>query len=526
MNGHQKKPMAHGIDMLASAILAVIAGIAWILSPRSYIADDSYFYLVIARNLARYGEESFNRIFPANGFHPLWQYMLALWTWIAGFFDEGWQDSARLVVPVATAALCLGLWAIGRLCRGKPLAVLPSIGIPFLFLACFGHLGSEAHIHFCALTFLLLAVSSRTFSGHRRSLAIGALGGLLTLSRLDSIFVALAFVVSLLLERRNSRRSIGARLLEATLALCLMGIVIAPALLHNLLHHGGLMPVSGWMKSSFPSYFPKGWFSNGLATAWMGYCVLWGWLPLSVGTLVGVWAWRERDAAAPLLIGLASGTWCQALYIVLFTRSHTLWVWYYIDPMVLFGLAMGWVTWRIPSRVSRLGVPSLLILAALVVPLVAQSRSKRISTGQESEQVRLVRSLPENSTVLVSDFPGTAAFFSRSLVIAADFLTANRDTYESMRKHDNALVYLCQLAARAGHPLRWIVYSGNTWLRVDKDTGLIEYNDPRAYPSDKVIGRLRLGMPVIVTAITAWRLDDDCVNPEEQQAGPATGRSL
>ena len=57
--------------------------VSWWLYPNSYIGDDPLFYLVVARNMVFSGIQSFSGIFPTNGVHPLWQYLLAGFTYVS-----------------------------------------------------------------------------------------------------------------------------------------------------------------------------------------------------------------------------------------------------------------------------------------------------------------------------------------------------------------------------------------------------------------------------------------------------------
>ncbi|HWL94632.1 MAG TPA: hypothetical protein VNT79_14010, partial [Phycisphaerae bacterium] len=48
-----------------TSFLAGVA-VAWLLWAEAFVTDDSYFYLVIARNIAGTGRQSFNQVMPTN----------------------------------------------------------------------------------------------------------------------------------------------------------------------------------------------------------------------------------------------------------------------------------------------------------------------------------------------------------------------------------------------------------------------------------------------------------------------------
>ncbi len=114
--------------MLAAFLTAGFA--FWILFTESFISDDSYFYLVIARNMAVEGRQTFSSIIDTNGVHPLWLWILAGWSWIIHFVRPEWLDhAAYALVPSIACVLCAvhNSWRIARIIGWPPLCV---VGIP------------------------------------------------------------------------------------------------------------------------------------------------------------------------------------------------------------------------------------------------------------------------------------------------------------------------------------------------------------------------------------------------------------
>lgn len=79
---------------------------SWFIYHGNYIADESYAYLIVARNLVLHGRQSFSDIFPTNGFQPLWQYLLAGYTWQLAQFKPAWLYEAGYAIPLSAAMLC------------------------------------------------------------------------------------------------------------------------------------------------------------------------------------------------------------------------------------------------------------------------------------------------------------------------------------------------------------------------------------------------------------------------------------
>src|SRR6185436_2667256 len=62
---------------LALAGLALRLGLIWTgACDGAVLADDAYYYFVIARNLAHGLGSTFDGIVPTNGYHPLWMLVL------------------------------------------------------------------------------------------------------------------------------------------------------------------------------------------------------------------------------------------------------------------------------------------------------------------------------------------------------------------------------------------------------------------------------------------------------------------
>jgi hypothetical protein len=76
------------------------------VGPFGYVAADAFYYLVVARNVARHGSFSFDGRHPTNGFHPLWQ----LLTSALDFATEhlGLEQFTLYVAIFASLALIAG----------------------------------------------------------------------------------------------------------------------------------------------------------------------------------------------------------------------------------------------------------------------------------------------------------------------------------------------------------------------------------------------------------------------------------
>ncbi|UCG16685.1 MAG: hypothetical protein JSV19_01350 [Phycisphaerales bacterium] len=220
------------------------------------LSDDAFYYFQIARNVARGQGCTFDGIAATNGFHPLWMVCLLPIFWIFG---------GELELPVRIIAAGNGVLCIVTLCilyrltqkhiaaRCGAVAVAACLFPPILNALING---METGLQLFAVVIVLwLCYKKRIhdpLSGSGSSLVFGVALGVVSLCRLDSVFLlaaalclgALAGVVlGIPFKRSMSRLAL----------LCAgFGISVAPYIAWNLVSFGQIMPISGAVKNSFP----------------------------------------------------------------------------------------------------------------------------------------------------------------------------------------------------------------------------------------------------------------------------------
>ena len=304
----------------------------WILRTGAFISDDSYFYLVISRNLALEGHQTFSGIMSTNGAHPLWMYVLTAYSWVvSSLFGPEYLNNPGFALPLTVALLaggCIVWWKVGGILRINQ-SVL--VFIPLTFVTFFGVLYSEIHLLFLTLSLLILTVLTRNAGGGKGYVLIGATSALVVLSRLDTIFLICALSVLLFISDRNFRGL-------AVMSLTFM-VVTVPYVASNYLIFGHAVPVSGYIKSTFPEVFARGFeIPAGMLTmSFEGYSILFGIMPTAFA--LALWP-TYRDRRTRLVVAaILCGAIFQFLQIALFTRSHTSWYWYYLLPIAAGALA-------------------------------------------------------------------------------------------------------------------------------------------------------------------------------------------
>ncbi len=340
------------------------------------VADDAFYYLTIARNVARGLGATFDGTTPTNGFHPV--YLLVL----AGLFDILGTGQGELVLHLglsvlAGATLVTGvlIHAIARRTldpRVGLLALALWIGNPQVLLASLQ--GVEAPLATAALALALwLAVraQARTAGAPRARdmAAIGAAFGWACLCRTDSVIFASVLTIALVVAIARRAGALAALTRGAALA-GTAGVVIAPWLSWNLIRFGRISQdsaraISGlrharWSAMNSPGELPMA-VAGRIARRFADFGAQMGFGAAGVVVMAAlflapfVFAWHTRRVRAP---GLAvSGAWfpstalALAAALTLTFYGGVFWFaqrWYYVGPLFATTLLAAFL-------VSRLG---------------------------------------------------------------------------------------------------------------------------------------------------------------------------
>jgi len=501
-------------QLILLAVIFTVGLISWILHPRAFIWDDSYFYLVIARNIVFDGSQTFSNLYVTNGIHPLWLYLLSGYSYLASVFNPQVLFNPVYAVPLSALLVLIGtvnLWRTAALLRLSPPVFA---GLPLAYVLFFHLLYSEAHVYYAALSWLLLLLVRNHTIRFQNPYLIGMAAGLVFLGRLDAVFVVICFLAWYLAEKQNLRTAI-------KVAVPLV-VLTVPYLLSNYFCFGGLTPVSGWLKSSFPQLFLNKPFTP---NAFFGYNIAAGLVPI----ILGICTWPILKVRAPIkhLLGvLLAGSILHFFYTAFFTRFHTLYFWYYIpNVLLLTGVCSAVVKqYRMPRGLKTAGCLIMVFLFCFFIVTVRWKNTnadKQIQTSVAELLGYLQKEKIEKTSILVSDVPGVVAYFTDNNLIAADMVTANRKLYTAMLASDNALTFLMDYCKRKGRPIRYYYYFGSDFIQHDKNGHGITYFDPKHYPDLKPIGRYDLGRAPVFTSgdmlCQLWEINQQSLKKQMRQ---------
>lgn len=403
------RPLLIALGLCAAACGALAA---W--RPGLFFVDDAWFYLQIGRNLALGHGSTFHGEGATNGYHPLWQGIVAL----VGLASGG--AKGPMLAGVLGLQLLLVAYGCASLVRAGQRAGLSFPGL-VLCTVILGLLadrgwGSEGMLNLALHGAAILAWQRiLVVPSAGRALAAGLVAGLLVLARLDVAFFALALVLVAAWRLREPRL-----LLPLGLGLALP---VLPYVAANTVLFGHPVPVSGAIKSTFP--VPE--LSNPLAK--LGPL---GTAALLLGGVNLVLAGGRDTPGRPLLLALGLGAVLHGGYTALFTapRWATEVVYYYVTGVIGAGFCLG----ELARRYLRL-LPSLSpqggrwlvggLGLALGLGAVGKAAQGAVAFVPETEALArwLARELPADARVLTTDAPGRLAWVSGLPVHALDGLT-------------------------------------------------------------------------------------------------------
>lgn len=455
--GAAKNPLASHWLALVVCGLAVAAPV--FIRPFFFIPDDGLFYPQIAWHIVNEGWSTFNGITSTNGYQPLWMGVNLL----AALLGQGQKLPSLYLLLVLQMACLLGLLlGYRQLARSYGLSSGPGLAL-LLVLFAPSFWGMEAHASAGAC---LLAVWQLLRALERPQpaawLLLGVFCALAMLARLDNLFLIPSSLALALAYSRPLSTGLWRCLL---VSLPSAGLVL-PYLLFNQLEYGGLRPISGAIKSSFPHVTAQ---LSALGPLQKVVCLA---AALALPLLFTAAARRVRPALAVLTLQ----TLLQGTYVFLFTHhSGSSMAWYAAVGCLELALVcdVGWTA--LESRLARYGergrsyaqrgLLAVTLLSLLgggarawlkawgynVNPLnellVARITTPRGVRWQEETSAWMRAHLPPQSRVAVLDFPGFLAFQSDLGILSLDGLT-NDYAYNRELAEQGIAAYLQQHGVR------------------------------------------------------------------------------
>ncbi len=462
------------------------------------VIDDGYYYLQVARNMARGHGATFDRVNTTSGFQPLWAAVLVPIFWFTD--DPGRGLSAMLCLATLLGALSMVLLYLGlaRLAGlGAALLMAGMIAFnPYFLQILQGGLETPALLACLAGVVAFWAYrGDRVLAGCRRScLKLGALLGLTVLARTDVAMVLAPLGLALTLWSPGGLRARVTRAAWIALpALCLL----MPYVTWNFATQGSFVPVSGlvkkWVAATYTAN-PADWIAT---EQWRGVprtLDLLQWprptgLPETIQRIVPdlylpgaallflllrlAWSRRARkNRLGLILLGSAAlGVAGHGLYIYFIYRSAGHWNYHYFFPFALLYTAV--IILAAASFLSDLGAladrlargrlvhgTAALGAALALLPLgyiahrgVPDGKARYDKLRRPSEQsfrksrydgARFIHQNFDERAVFGSWWAGTLGYFSDRRVVNLDGVINSADYFNRYLKHDKTHEYIAR----------------------------------------------------------------------------------
>jgi hypothetical protein len=277
-----------------------------LLGPITFFTSDTFYYLSIARHSLGKPFYTADGIFPTNGFHPLWEFVVTKLFGITGVANT------HTVQIYLVFILCMTLVASGMVLFGFVIyrmtgnfAISLLAAVPGFYYLIFSPIDlnynstwsfingmeSPLSIFFFGLLSHLM-INKRIFlkSGLLAVIYSATLLTLIIFSRLDDVFLLIPYLILILLFSNSKRHAV----IRLAVSVGIPFIAIAIYLFYNNSYAGSFLPVSGMLKHG-------NWLLVNLVFFFASF------IPLGLINLNGIWSetsMRALQMCIPALFAL------------------------------------------------------------------------------------------------------------------------------------------------------------------------------------------------------------------------------
>lgn len=400
--------------------------------------DDAYYYFNVAKNIVEGSRITFDRINSTNGFHPLWMLCLLPVAKLAGPDPDTMLRAIFCVVALITGA---GFWVAYKGISTHASRTAAAFGTGLLFVPVF--LNSFLNGLETGLLLLLLFGAVDATSRYdllslqatpRQNAALGALLTLIVLCRLDAVFVVCAIIGVFWVKALTDGGKRLTLVMSMTVRVSLMPFVAVGAyLLWNIAVFGHASPISGAVKSTFPT---NTFVWSRLAEPHRLYGELQ--LVLTAVGLLWLGRGRGREDVPPILMALWVGSLIHLLHSLLYMSWAAHW-WHFASytPMTIITAALVFdracVRSRRPEAVVVAGTIGL--VAAVVLGFYVDVRGRAVHHRPWYDAAVWARAnLPVDAVVGMTD-AGLFSYFSRRRTVNLDGVINGYEYQRALRDH-------------------------------------------------------------------------------------------
>jgi len=498
------------LDKTVIIIVFIVSAIFYHSSPSQYISDDSIFYLVIAQNIIEKGISTFNGYIETNGYHPLWMIFNIISIKLSSFLNIEPLNIIGFIYQLFFAGALYFLFKLENILKTFS-AFSASLILIFLFISNGALHNMESALALFFVLFTLYFLITKNNPSEKTFFLFGVLLGLTVLSRLDLIFFGLLTSIFILIIYRKKIISSPVLLIYFTAGGLL---VIIPYLIYNQISFGGLTPISGALKSTFPhikftlgNIFPYGIISSFFAL---------------IAFIIGVMTKSYKTKVIFFILSLS--TMIHVSYLFMFQDAMT---WYYITGFLIMSLVIGYVIFQLNikplSYFFGLFMIILIIATSYIKGISDYTLSTHLLHGKQlnyshQSQMKifskmLKQKLPINANVFTWDVPGVLAYYGGFKVFSADGLITNKIYQKELVEQGAMKIFQRYNINYILVPLTTTVaryYDGMVFEPLEKDNYLITIYS-RLY--HKEVGKIKLSKKDILFTISSPYAGTDSKSP-------------
>lgn len=440
--------------------------------------DDSFFYMVIARNHAQGLGYSFDGLNQTNGFHLLWLWLLS---GVGSAITLTGEQGIRVVVMLQSLlSIGAALIYVRLLTRAQVKTLfLILFYFAYLFLCTFADIGQESALFGFLFAVLINAIIpllghvSLTSPSANQSLVVslpstmrfilvGVVSALIVLSRLDAFFILGGVALALWVLGQKKM----AYILVVGVAL---GIVAT--MIFNYTHFGHIYSVSSWLKSGFDIEKLRQIFIPGLClrvfmvlglllAALLNYRSITQ-LKSENSLSPSRFAWAKFEAMPwPFILTLSALLAYSAYFLVLFLEVSALGSWYFnqalgfalflyvLSTVRLSPLYLGGSTTSNNQNTNQFALSSVWALTPLCGALIlgALLWIFKFGWGHSSDPTKemgqwLAANTAADAVIFQRDGAGAVSYFASRHIINGDGLVNNMP-YQAMLRSGKLCQYL------------------------------------------------------------------------------------
>ena len=444
--------------------ITAVAGILVLLQGTRFfilnVPDDGYYYLVVARNLAKGMGSTFDGVSLTNGYHPLLAFLLA---GIFHVIPEIPLGDLRVAIALGILfhlltgwILVLAMRRIGAAEHAELAGILYWLN-PYAFLRSFGNM--EPPLYALCLTMLLYLLLRFTADFKRPGgkilvpVLLGLVAGLTLLARTDAIFLVPLVGLYVLFTRPAGTRP---ALMRSLLFGTAVTLVVFPWVLYSWKHFDTVWQYSGMMKS-FERWGTVNAMSVGAAVLETGNH-FWIWIRKSLMTaplmkyvflvfLFGGIGFLGRKRRSGSRFGfrdlktwfrsIPTAVWIYVLFIVIVGTYYSVSYrlirgWYLVPSSILMSLIsvhalrhypVARTLWR--SAAARRIVVGLLLAESILYPAVKLGRGIQREQADTFRMVEWASAHLDSGTRIGCFNAGIPAYFLDNPVVNLDGLMNN-----------------------------------------------------------------------------------------------------